>query len=348
MLHRVSSFLHRLPALAASLYALAMAVYLALRLLFGDGFWWLSLLNTFAHLLFLPLLPLLALAALARSRAGTLRLLPLAVVGGMWFAPYFLPKAQNESSGIRLQTVSFNVWGHNHDLSQIEAWIRATNADIVLLQEISPAYAQAELPHLRDLYPYQSSQSDPSRWGGNITLSRYPILTEDYIDLQTPETPPPLRVVLDVEGYSVAVYNVHLAWPARQHPRLSLPISSFYLKVALGFDDRARNQQITHLIEHLQNEPYPYIVAGDFNMSASSATYQRLAAAMQDSFREVGSGLGTSWPVSSARGLPAFVPPLIRIDYIWHSAHFRALTAQAGPRLGSDHLPVLAGLELLV
>ncbi len=346
MLRQLSSFLRRLMTLTASLYALGMAVYLALRLVFGDGFWWLSLLNTFAHLLFLPLLPLLALAAFARSRAGTLRLLPLAVVGGLWFAPYFVPRIPNAASGIRLNLLTFNVWGHNHDLSQVETWLRDTEADIVLLQEVSPAYARTDLPHLRDLYPYQSNQPDPTRWGGNITLSRYPIVTEEYIDLQTPETPAPLRLVLDVNGYPVAVYNVHLAWPARQRPRLSLPVSNFYLRVALGFDDRTRNQQITHLLEHLKTEPYPYLVAGDFNTSASSVTYQQLDAIMHDAFRQAGSGLGASWPVSSARGLPGFVPPLIRIDYIWHSDHFRTLDAQLGPHLGSDHLPVLATLEL--
>jgi endonuclease/exonuclease/phosphatase family metal-dependent hydrolase len=142
------------------------------------------------------------------------------------------------------------------------------------------------------------------------------------------------------------VYNIHLAWPVSK-PRLPLPFENLYLRVALGYDDSARNQQITYLIEHLQNEPYPYIVAGDFNTSASSATYQRLATVMHDSFREAGSGLGESWPVSASRGLPALVPPLIRIDYIWHSDHFRAITAQRGPRLTSDHLPVQATLELL-
>lgn len=67
---------------------------------------------------------------------------------------------------------------------------------------------------------------------------------------------------------------------------------------------------------------------------------------MNDSFREAGVGLGTSWPVSRMRGLPWFIPPLIRIDYIWHSDHFRAVMAQQGPERGSDHLPVLATLAM--
>lgn len=339
------SFPRRLLTWAASLYALVMVVYLVLRLVFGDGFWWLSLLNTFAHFLFLPLMPLLALVALVRSRIAALRLLPLAVIGGVWFGPYLLPKAQSSEVGITLRVLTFNVWGNNHDLRPIEAWIRESQADVVLLQEVSPAYAHSELRHLLDLYPYQSGHSDPTRWGGNLTLSRYPIMAEEQFDLQASNAPIPQRLLLDVEGSPVAVYNVHLAWPVSD-PRLPLPVDNLYLRVLLGYDDSTRNRQITNLIEHLQNEPYPYIVAGDFNTSASSVTYQRLAAVMVDSFSEVGVGLGATWPVSASRGLPTLVPPLIRIDYIWHSHHFQTITAKRGPHLTSDHLPLLATLNL--
>ncbi|GIL14130.1 MAG: endonuclease [Chloroflexota bacterium] len=334
-----------LPA-AANLYAAAMVVYLALRLVFGDGFWWLSLLNTFAHLLFLPLLPLLALAALARARLTALRLLPLAALGGFWIGPYYLPRAEAPASGSTIQVLTFNIWGNNRRLKTVEEWIRHSGADLVLLQEVAPIYNNERLEGLKDLYPYQSVQPDQARWGGNVTLSRYPILDEAYIDLETPEAAMPLRLLLDVNGQIVAVYNVHLAWPVAE-TRLSLPVDNMYLQVALGFDDSIRNRQIAGLLRHLRAEPYPFIVGGDFNTSDQSDTYRLLAAQLNDAFRAAGRGFGGTWPVSAARGLPAFLPPLIRIDYLWHSDHFRALDARRGPQLGSDHLPVLATLELL-
>ena len=71
-----------------------------------------------------------------------------------------------------------------------------------------------------------------------------------------------------------------------------------------------------------------------------------LAARMGDSFREAGLGFGWSWPVAAQVKLPAFVPPLMRIDYIWHSPQWRTVTASQGPTLGSDHLPLYATLEL--
>ncbi len=345
---RLTQPLRTLFAVLVTPYIIMLTAYLLLRLAFGDRFWWLSLLNTFAHLLFLPLVLLLPLAILLRARGSVFRLLPLALVGGLWITPYYLPKAAPAPNGQTLRVLTFNVWGRNHDLRHVEAWLRQEQPDIAVLQEISPAYAVDHLPSLLDLYPYQSTQPDSPRWGGNITLSRFPVISMEFVDLHVPNEAAPLRIVVEVNGDQIAIYNVHLAWPVRQSPRLPLPpaLNSFYLRVALGFDDRARNQQVQALLAHLQNEPLPYIVAGDFNTSDQSATYQQLAAAMTDSFREAGQGWRGSWPVSSARGLPSLLPPLIRIDYIWHSEQFDTLAAARGPALGSDHLPMLATLML--
>ena len=84
-------------------------------------------------------------------------------------------------------------------------------------------------------------------------------------------------------------------------------------------------------------------------MSDQTSIYGELASRMGDSFRQAGTGLGGSWPVSAMEeftSLPDFVPPLFRIDYIWHSEQFRAISAQQGPELGSDHLPLLATLSI--
>ena len=114
---------------------------------------------------------------------------------------------------------------------------------------------------------------------------------------------------------------------------------------AAGYDDSIRNLQIDRLVAHLQNEPYPYFIAGDFNTSDQSPSYNRLAAVGIDSFLEVGSGFWMTWPVAAVQRLPSFVPPLIRIDYIFHSQGFRALSAHPGSPMGSDHLPLLVTLE---
>lgn len=335
-------------------YIAALACYLLLRALFGDRFWWLSLVNTFAYLLFLPLLVLFPAALVFKMRQNALRLIPVALIGGLWLAPYYFQKVPNASvpAWQTLRALTFNVWGFNPHMDEVAAWVRDSGADVVLLQEITPGHIQDVLPKLYDLYPYHYDQQDMHHWNGrktyNTTLSRYPIVSVEEVNFQTPDTSNPVRVVLDVKGQNVAVYNVHMAWPGGI-PRLMLPsrIDTFLARAVLGYSDKIRNAQINSLLDHLKVEPYPYIVAGDFNTSDQSPTYNLMASRLHDSFREGGTGLGGSWPVSSARGMPSFIPPLIRIDYIWHSDSFQTLSAQQGPPLGSDHLALMATLALL-
>jgi len=73
--HLMLKHLRRFVSAASILYVLAILGYLVLRGLFGDRFWWLSLVNTFAYGLFLPLIILLPLALLTRGQRATLTLL---------------------------------------------------------------------------------------------------------------------------------------------------------------------------------------------------------------------------------------------------------------------------------
>ena len=76
-------------------------------------------------------------------------------------------------------------------------------------------------------------------------------------------------------------------------------------------------------------------------------TLEQLAAHGRDSFRKAGRSFGASWPLRVNGEFPAFIPPLLRVDYIWHSDGFQTVTAQQGPPLGSDHLALMATLTLL-
>lgn len=340
------SRLKKILVAAAGLYALVLAIVLGLRVLFGDAFWWLSLLNTFTHLLFAPLVIVLPLVLLLRARFMAVRMLPLLLIGGLWYAPYYLAKSPAQPSGTTLHVLTANVWGNNHDLNNIQVWLRRVQADVVLLQEISPAYAEGALPGLLDLYPHQFSQPDDTRWGGNIILSRYPVVSADFADLGKVEYPNPIRVVIQVNDQQIAIYNVHLAFPI-ETPRLPFSLGSRYVQYVFGYNDRERNDQIDRLLKLLEDEPLPFIVGGDFNTSDQTPTYSRLAEQMTDSYREVGRGFGGSWPVVAARGgLPGFVPPLVRIDYIWHSDGLEAVNAWRGEFIGSDHMPMHAVLAL--
>jgi endonuclease/exonuclease/phosphatase family metal-dependent hydrolase len=178
-------------------------------------------------------------------------------------------------------------------------------------------------------------------------LSRYPIVSAENIDLASKGLAPQQRLYLSVQGQTIAIYNVHLAQPIGRVNRIKIPFARRFDDPFLRYDDTGRNDEINALLLSLKSEKVPYIVAGDFNTSDQGATYGILASQIADTFREAGSGLGGTWPAAGEAGWPRFVPALIRIDYIWRSPAFRAVEAHQGPKLGSDHLPLLATLELL-
>jgi endonuclease/exonuclease/phosphatase (EEP) superfamily protein YafD len=261
----------------------------------------------------------------------------------IWFGPYFVPKPAREPSSPTLRVITFNVWGYNARLDQVETWLRETDADIVLLQEIPEYYANNTGTDLSDLYPYQLSQPKTVRRWGNLILSRFPILTAQ--DLPGDGVPAQQRFAVDFEGQTLAIYNVHLAMPVGQR-RLPAALDNFVLQAAVSYSDSARNGEIHRLLDRLDSEVFPYIVAGDFNMSEHAVIYTVIDERMNDAFREMGTGWGGSWPVQIVDELPPYLPPLLRVDYIWHSAQFRTIEAYRGPELGSDHLPFVAELEI--
>jgi endonuclease/exonuclease/phosphatase family metal-dependent hydrolase len=325
-------------------YLVCIVVYFILRLAIGDGNVRLALVNSFAYMLFIPLPLLLILAVITRSRIALLRLLPVWVLLLIWIGPRFIPKPIVTASGEKtIRIFTANTWVSNSLPDLLETRLRESGADVLCIEEVKPSFATEHLPNLKTLYPYLSVQPDPTRPGDTYILSRYPIVDVETIDLGIEGFPNPQRAEIEIDSQRLAIYAVHMAWPLNEDAIEATGLA-YYVQLMLAFDDRLRNQQIDRFLEHIQDEPLPYIVAGDFNMSDFSATYGKLAAAMHDAFIEGGQGLGGSWPVTTHNNMPKWLPPMIRIDYIWHSDGLRTIRAWQGEETGSDHLPVMAEL----
>jgi hypothetical protein len=108
-------------------YLLLLALFLVLRLLFGDGFWWLALANNFVPYYFLPLIAAVPLALLTRVRLLVAWSGLLALVALVWFAPFFV-QSPRPVDGQTLRIVTFNIWGDNRRLADAENWLRTTDA----------------------------------------------------------------------------------------------------------------------------------------------------------------------------------------------------------------------------
>ena len=140
------------------------------------------------------------------------------------------------------------------------------------------------------------------------------------------------------------MYALHFTLPLKPRAQFD-PNADIGPEALLRYDERRRNAQIRRFLEYTRAESKPFIVAGDFNTSDASLIYVEVAALVSDAWRAAGVGAGRTWPVAEAIGLPRVVQPLLRIDYIWHSADLRTVAARVGEPIGSDHLPVTVEFE---
>ncbi|CAN5738666.1 hypothetical protein BH24DEI2_BH24DEI2_14520 [soil metagenome] len=325
---------YRVFATLARAYLALLAFYLFLRITVGDGFWGVSLLNTFAPFWFVPLPLALTFLGWKRWWPSFALASGLSLVALFWFGGGFLPKPVPVAAGPTFKVVNFNMRASPEGL---EPWLREVQPDLVLLQEVPQAYPAQALESLNDLYPFQQGQAE--LYKGNLVLSRYPVSSS--AELSTLGDYVTQRLVVEVAGTPVAVYNVHLSWPigSRRLPRDFTPGA---LRLLTSFDDRRRNAEVAQLAQNLADEPLPFVAAGDFNLSQHAVTYGVLAKVAKDAHREIGRGFGNTWRLRPNLPLP------LRIDYLWHSAGLTPVRMEHGPTFASDHVPLVTELSLNV
>jgi len=93
---------------------------------------------------------------------------------------------------------------------------------------------------------------------------------------------------------------------------------------------------------------HPLILDGDFNTTDQSQTYQLFDPILKNAHWQAGWWFSFICPTSSVKFLRSFpLPPLVRIDHIFHSKHFITQKVSTLPDSGgSDHFPVIAELIL--
>ena len=92
--------------------------------------------------------------------------------------------------------------------------------------------------------------------------------------------------------------------------------------------------RLIQLIDAIGDEPL--IVMGDFNTPLDSTFFAPLRARLRHTFATAGSGYAKTWPMPL---------PVLDIDHIWVSHHFRIVHSEHRTSLLSDHRPVIADLE---
>jgi endonuclease/exonuclease/phosphatase (EEP) superfamily protein YafD len=314
------------------LYVALIGMWLALRALFSDQFWWLALTNTFAIYLFAPLPPLL-LAALWRRRWSLVAGLALpSIAFGALFGALLVPRMnQAQSRGPIIAAMSFNLLTSNKDTDALVRAIGAAQPDILGMQELTSGKRAALLDAFGHELPYHTLEW-PRSFGNVGLMSRFPI--EIARPMTLPSGQPTLHATLLVGGQRLHVLVAH---PSPNHLFKNPSIDA---ATAASSAYARRAAEVARLREEIGGLEEPALLLCDCNFTDTSQAHTQLGAIMDDSFREAGWGLRHT---NYTSGVPF---PTQRIDYIWHSAGMVAVAAELGDTGGSDHLPVVARLRL--
>jgi vancomycin resistance protein VanJ len=333
--HPIASALRVIAVSLVAFYGVCSAAFVALHVAVGERIGLIGFLDNFAPLLLLPALPLLLACLVLRRGWVALALLPAALMFAWSYGAAFVPRqaratagGESGSRGTTLRVLTYNLHAESQALAPMAAIIRDSNADVVALQELSPAAARAFASEFAQRYPYQALHDDP-RYPllGQGVLSRYPITRDEYWVKGLGQQ----RVTLDVSGTQVALYNVH-------------PPHPFDFKAdGLAFDPVWRSAAIEDILRRADADAQAglLILAGDFNMTDQTDVYRLVTARLRDTYREVGWGMGFTFN-PNARLLP-----LARIDYVFHDDRITSVAARVWPTSGgSDHSPVWVELVI--
>ncbi len=258
-------------------------------------------------------IPGLVLAGLGCSRAT--RIIS-ALLGGAWLV--FLGMfAEDPKSLLRgwfsaptrgeLRIVSLNCAGN----AQAAAEAMALDPDVVLLQESPSEGRLQELSGERDTVVWGLDASIIARGGLQAVAPRRQRGEFHFVQARW-RSPGGREVDLVSLRLAPNVLRTDLWRPAcwREH----------------AADRRQRRDWLRAVTAQLAAGPC--IMGGDFNAPAGDAIYRELTPALYDVFAEAGRG----WGNTLLNDLP-----VIRIDQIWVTTHFRAVNVRACRTQHSDH-----------
>lgn len=218
----------------------------------------------------------------------------------------------------QLKLIHANVLSTNTNYEALFKLVDAEKPDVVLLQEVSPEWLMA-LDALREEFPYSYAEARSGNFGIAL-FSRVPFTSSSHVD-SPPLGYPTVIATLDLGGESLRLVGTHPSIPLGQQ---------LY---------KDRNEQLASIGPLLTGDDGPCMLVGDLNASMWDLNYRSLEE--ETGLRNARNGFGVvpTWPT--------FMPfAMIPIDHVLVSDDIGVVEMRSGPRIGSDHLPLIVTLAL--
>ncbi|MBI1319445.1 MAG: hypothetical protein GC168_10935 [Candidatus Hydrogenedens sp.] len=297
-------------------------VFLTIVALFSLGAryrWYFELAPNFQLVYFGLALFALALLSLTRSRRGVVLALMFAAFHGWQIAPYVPWSGAAHADTDRVRVMLANVLTINQDYEAFREEVERHQPDILCVQEVGAGW-KAVLEGLRETYPYQRMEAREDNFGIALA-SRWPLHDVAFKELGGVTVPAILATVETPRG-PLRLLDLHTIPPMFKH-------------MAAG-----RNRQLAEAAQIARDAQTPFALVGDLNMTPWSPYFSDLIERSGLVNTRLGRGPMPTWPVS------ALHPVLLPIDHVLVSNDINMLGLHRGGRTGSDHLPVIADLQL--
>lgn len=211
-----------------------------------------------------------------------------------------------------------NVRMENDDKERFHTRVKKCNPDILLINEPDKVWADS-IGKLDSDYPYSIKYPQDNTYG-MMLLSKLP-LTESAVNFLVEDDVPSIFTRISLpSGSKIDFYGVH--------PKPPMP----------GSDTYERDTELLIIGKKIRKIKNPTIVAGDLNdvgWSVTSKLFRKYSGLVDP--RE-GRGLYNTYSV--------FVPFLrYPLDHIFYSKEFGLLILKKLEDIGSDHFPLLIGLN---
>jgi endonuclease/exonuclease/phosphatase (EEP) superfamily protein YafD len=213
--------------------------------------------------------------------------------------------------------VTANVQFSNGDHRAFLEWLASHPADLVVVQEVTAAWA-AELSR-QPGYPHRKLVVREDPYGIGV-MSRWPLDAVTQADLAG-DGLPSLGGRLDAGGHSLQFLALHTQWPVT--PALA----------------RARDDSLREAAKLIRDRDLQAVALGDLNLTPYSPVFERFLhqSGLHDALD------GRQWRPTWLAG---FWPLALPIDHVLVSPQICVERAEVGPPIGSDHRPVIAQLRL--
>ncbi len=251
----------------------------------------------------------------------------------------------------KIKFIQVNIFKGKY-LDTLVDFLRKEKPDFVSMQEVSSGWMNLGTDKTLNLFEYLKAElgyygafcndfkmiAHPESVQGNVVLSRYPISSnqqvilsafrpitdEEFVDPAIfPQLPRSiLDATVDISGRQIHVLSVHGAWTA---PPIDTPETL---------------RQADLIKKHLEGLSEPFIMGGDLNTTPDKQVIGQISKAANNLVT------GSDIKYTTHPTVHKIAPRALLVDYIFASPEFKKIRIDAPEILVSDHLPVVAELEL--